>query len=163
MKAKPEAPTEAPKPAKPTWSKLSNRLRVSAKTVDLWKRLPGAPAEPDYEQWKAFVKERGLGVVGNRVGKSRESLLTENLVKKNRLLDLEIANKERKSVDRGEVDSLLLHVAAMQKTVLFPALERELPPRAEGKTAAEIAILGREIGDRLCDVFTATIEAWKQG
>jgi hypothetical protein len=101
--------------------------------------------------------------MGGRTGKGREELLKENLTKKNRLLDLEIANKERKSVDRTEVDALLLHVATMQKTILFPALERELPPRAEGKTASEISVIGREIGDRLCEVFASTIEAWKRG
>ncbi len=146
-----------------TWPKLAIRLRVNRTTIWEWRKLEGAPQTANYKAWQEFIAQRELGLASNKTSRGREELLKENLVKKNRLLDLDIANKERKSVDRSEVDALLLHVATLQKTVLFPALENELPAKAEGKSAAEIRVLGREIGDRICDIFSSAIEAWKQG
>jgi hypothetical protein len=75
---------------------------------------------------------------------------------------LQIAREERKSVDRGEVDAMLLNVASLQKAVLYPALERELPAKAEGKTAVEIAVIGREIADRICETLSGAVESWKR-
>lgn len=124
--------------------------------------MPNAPQSPDLESWRAFIDAHELGIVGNRVSKDREQLLKEKLEKENKLLDLKIAREEGTSIDRTAVDALLLHVATMQKTVLYPALERELPAKAEGRTAAEISLIGREIGDRLCAVFSSQIETWQR-
>lgn len=77
-----------------------------------------------------------------------------------RLIDLKIAQIERKSIDKAEVNKLLLHVSSQQKAVLFAALEREMPGKCVGKTASEIARFGRELGDRLCAIFTRAIEEW---
>ena len=162
MEAHPQ-PIEADTEEVSTWTKLSIRLGVSIPTLANWRRLPESPKTPALKAWQDFVAQKELGLIGNFVGKGREELLKENLTKKNRLLDLEIANKERRSVDRAEVDSLLLHVGSLAKATLYPALERELPAKAEGRTAAEIALVGREIADRICEVFAANIEQWKQG
>lgn len=145
-----------------TWAKLAIKLGVSVVALRQWRELPEAPEVPDVDRWKAFVEMSGLGVVGNRVGAGREELLKENLVKKNRLLDLEIAAKEKKVVDRAEVDALLLHISTLAKTTLYPALERELPPKAEGRTAAEISLLGRQLADRICDQMSRDIEVWAE-
>ena len=153
MKSTPEQITQS-------WKEIASTLGYSRNAVYAWRKLDGAPQTPDLEAWKAFVAEHDLGVVGNRASKTREGLLVEELTKENRLLDLRIAKEERRSVDRSEVDALLLHVATMQKTVLFPAMERELPPRAEGKTASEISVIGREIADRCCAVMASAIETW---
>lgn len=152
---------DEPKYEPNTWAKLAIRLGVSVPSLTNWRKMEGAPKTPALKAWEEFVDANSLGVSGNRVGRGREELLKENLVKKNRLLDLEISEKEKKSVDRAEVDALLLHVATMQKTVLYPALERELPPRAEGKSASEISMMGRAIADRVCEIFTSSIESWK--
>jgi hypothetical protein len=147
---------------KDTWAKLAIRLRVSRTAIHDWRQLPGAPQEPDPEKWKEFVQANGLGQAGNQTSGQREELLTIAVEKRNRLLDLQIAREERKSVDRGEVDAMLLNVASLQKTVLYPALERELPAKAEGKTAVEIAVIGREIADRICETLSGAVESWKR-
>lgn len=138
------------------------RLQVSRQTIAEWRKLDEAPQVPNYERWKAFVEMNELGIVGNRVTKDRETLLKENLTKKNKLLDLQIAKEEKRSVDRSEVDSLFMHISTLAKTTLYPALERELPPRAEGRTAAEISLVGREIADRICEQMARDIEAWSE-
>lgn len=143
-----------------TWSKLAIRLSVSRVSLTEWRKLPEAPQEPDLDRWLAFIELMELGNVGNRTSKGREELLKENLTKKNRLLDLQIAKEEKSVVDRSEVDSLLMHISTLAKAVLYPALERELPPRAEGRSAAEISLVGREIADRICEQMVRDIEVW---
>jgi len=145
-----------------TWSKLAIKLQVSTQAIREWRRLPDAPDVPDLERWKAFVELNELGIVGNRVSKDRETLLKEKLTKENRLLDLKIAKEEKTSVDRKEVDALFLHIATLAKTTLYPALERELPPKAEGRTAAEISLIGREMADKIVDQMQRDMEAWAE-
>lgn len=144
-----------------TQSGLAKRLHVTRAALRAWAKLDGAPSNWDYDEWRAFMQEQSLGSAGNRVSADKEELQKEKLRGEIRLNELKIAKEERTSVSRAEVDSLLLHVATMQKTILYPALERELPPRAAGRTAAEIGLIGREVADRLCDVFSSAVETWK--
>ena len=78
-----------------------------------------------------------------------------------RLLDMKIAREERRTVERAEVNTLLLHVASQQKAVLFPALEREFPGKVVGRTASEISAQGRALADRLCEIFQREVEQWQ--
>ena len=158
-----DEPTE---PAgKVTWPKLAIRLRVSRTSIDNWRKLPDAPQVPDVERWKAFVEMNDLGRPGNRPAAGREELLQENLVKKNRLLDLEIGERERKSIDRTLVNALLLRLGSLQKTVLFQKLEKEMPAKAaaHGAPAVEMAKLGRETADALCELFAQEMDRWQEG
>ena len=103
-----------------------------------------------------------MGVVGNRLSKDREELLRENVEKKNTLLDLQIDRESRKSVDRASVGALLQRIAAMQKAVLYAALEREYPGKVVGRNAAEIGLLGRQLADRVSDVMQRDLEDWER-
>ena len=78
-----------------------------------------------------------------------------------RLLDMKIAREERRTVERAEVNTLLLHVASQQKAVLFAALEREFPGKGVGRTASEISAQGRALADRLCEIFQREVEQWQ--
>lgn len=155
---------EAESGGKDTWAKLAIRLRVSRTSILAWRGLPDAPEVPDYERWKAFVALMELGSgVGNKVTKGREDLLKENLVKKNRLLDLEIEQKERKLVDRSQVNQMLLRVASLQKTVAFQKLEHEMPAKAVafGAPVEEMRKLGREAAEALCEIFAQELTKWE--
>ena len=144
-----------------TWTELGKQLGVTRQTVYEWKKLPGAPTTPDVTQWKAFAAENQLGLVGNRVGKGRESLLEEKLVEEIKLLRIRNAKENRTVVDREAVDAMLLRVGSLMKPVLYHKLERELPPKAAGRAADEIAMLGREMADDICDIFRQGLEEWK--
>lgn len=156
---------DIPGPEPTTQAELGKRLRVSSQALSGWKKLPGAPTGYNVDEWKAFMDENQLGISGNRVVGTREGLLQENLVKKNRLLDLEIAEKEKKSIDRTLVNGLLLRLGSLQKTVLFQKLEKEMPAKAaaHGAPAAEMAALGRETADALCELFTQEMDKWQEG
>jgi len=146
----------------PGWGELAVQLKVARRVLFTWRRLPGAPETADLGIWKNFVEENSLGIAPNRVAPRRAELMEENLVKRNRLLDLEIAKQERSVIERAAVDALLLRVASMQKTILYQSLEREMPAKAAGRSAEEIAVLGRETADNLCEIFSREIEQWKQ-
>lgn len=155
MKNKPK------KDPKPGWAKLALRLHVSRPTLTAWRKLVGAPTEALFDPWKAFVEAEGLGVAGNRVSKVREQHLTSAIEKRNRLLDLEISQKEGRMADRFEVDTMLTRIGSLQKTILYAKLERELPAKAVGRSAEEIATLGREFADELCAIFARGVEEWQ--
>lgn len=145
----------------PEWGTLAKQLRVSRTAIFNWKKLPGAPEEANFEAWRDFVAAEGLGISGNRVGKKRETLLEGRAEKQNRLLDLQIAKEERKYVERAEVNKLLLAVSSRQKAQLYAALEREYPGKVVGRTVSEISVLGRELADRLCEIFQQPVEQWQ--
>lgn len=119
------------------------------------------PTGDDVEQWRRFIEENQLGVVGNRVEKPRENLMQEKLTQEIRLLKTKNAKEEKSVVDRGEMDELLLHISTLQRTILHQRLGRELGPKCEGKNAAEMNVFGRQLADELCDIFSGKIDQWR--
>ena len=147
---------------RPNWGHLAQHLGVVPRTLSRWKHLPGCPATPDVEAWRKFVEENSLGISPTKISPGRARLMEENLVKRNRLLDLEIAKQERRVIERAAVDELLLHVASLQKVVLAQKLEREMPVRTEGKSAAEKVLIGRAILDEICGIFSSRATQWRE-
>lgn len=145
-----------------TWGRLAKGLGYSTEAFRAWRKLPAAPQEPDPVKWQEYIEEHDLGVVGNRVSKDREELLRENVEKKNKLLDLQIDRESVRSVDRGSVGALLQRIGSMQKAMLYAALEREYPGKVVGRNAAEIAVLGRNLADRISDVMQRDVEEWEK-
>ena len=145
---------------RPNWGHLAQHLGVVPRTLSRWKHLPGCPATPDVEAWRKFVEENSLGIAPNKLSPARAKLLEENLRKKNHLLDLQIAEKENRMIDAAAVNDFLHKVAFTQKTVFYAMLEGELPPRLVGKDQAEMSVAGREMADRLCDIFSQELDQW---
>ena len=144
------------------WAKLALKLQVSRVSLTAWRKLPEAPEVPDLERWQAFIEVMELGISSNRMSKSREELIKEKLTKENRLLEIKIAEAEKKMVSRAAVDALLLHVSTLAKATMYPALERELPPKVAGRTAEEVSLIGREMADRICEQMQRDITAWSE-
>jgi hypothetical protein len=111
-----------------------------------------------YRQFVLPNKKGGDGSGPSDLNTKRGQKIDEEIA----LLKLKWAKEMKTVADRAEVDSMLLHVATLQKTMLYQALEREFPPKCEGRTASEISLLGRELADRLCEVFNTSVESWKQ-
>ena len=148
------------KPGKLTWGELAEKLEVSSQSVTVWRRRPGAPTDTNLEVWLDFVRDNSLGLAGNRVGKDREALLIEKLETEIALNRAKLAKEERTVVDRDAVDEFLLHVATLQKTILYQRLGRELGPKGEGKTAQELSVFGQAVADELATIFSNSIEKW---
>lgn len=146
----------------PDWGHLADQLKVSRRTLFNWRRLPGAPEATNLAVWQKYVEENSLNISPTKISPGRARLMEENLVKRNRLLDLEISKQERRVIERATVDELLLHVASLQKVVLAQKLEREMPARTEGKSAAERVLIGRAILDEVCGIFSSRATQWRE-
>lgn len=85
----------------------------------------------------------------------------EKTQKENRLLDLEIARKEGRTVERADMDALHFTIFTKQKAVLTAALSSEYPGKCVGRTASEIRVLGADLANRICDIFIQGVEAWE--
>ena len=156
-------PSHKMKPKKQVrWGGLAERLKVSRRSLSRWKRLPGCPPVPDFKAWQEFIETNALNVSPTKISPGRVLLLEQNLAKRNHLLDLEIAKQERRTIERATVDELLLHIASLQKVVLSQKLEREMPVRCEGKTAAERVLIGRAILDECCGIFSSRAATWRE-
>lgn len=142
-----------------THETLARELGVSGNSVRKWAARPDAPRSMSADVWRRFIDDNQLG--SRRMSPERESLLERLADRKLRLLDLEIARKEQRTVLRADVDALHLQIATRQKVVLYAALESEYPGKVVGRTAAEIRIAGRQIADRICDVFTRDLSEWR--
>lgn len=148
-------PAEYTDPGKgPKWSDLAKELGVSRQTLFHWRKLANAPAAPDLEPWEIFVEENDLGT-GKKLSKEREMLLTERVRNQNRLLEIQIAEKERTVVSRAALVAVFTRVAATQRQILYQALVTEYPAQVEGRTMAEIRVLGRDTADRICGLMVA--------
>lgn len=152
---------DLPKAIPATKSELAQHLRVSVRSLQSWGKLPGAPTGLDVEEWKKFADENQLGIAGNRVGGSREELLQEKLRSEIRLNELKIQKEEGKTVLVSEVEERDLHLATLQKTVLYQKLGRELGARCAGRSAEELCVLGEQIADEICGIFSEGVEKWK--
>ena len=149
---------------KPTVSSLSKALDVSRPTIYVWLEKYGAecPGLGDVEGWQKLIVAKNLTHAGPRAGKERESLIQQKLSQEIRLLKTKNAKEEKSVVDRGEMDELLLHISTLQRTILHQRLGRELGPKCEGKSAAEMNVFGTQTADEICDIFTQKLDQWRQ-
>jgi hypothetical protein len=96
----------------------------------------------------------------NRYRESVDRLKAVKLERETQKIDLELRRMEGETVEIKDVNAFLLHVATLQKTALYQALQKELPPRAHGKTEPELAVLGREVAEKLCEIFSQKLTEW---
>jgi hypothetical protein len=85
-----------------------------------------------------------------------------NLEKQNLRLDIEIARIEGELIEKREVRETFMRIELLMKAIFFAALEQELPARAVGKTAEEIRLIARDIGDRVCECFQNGDDQWHE-
>ena len=150
---------DLPKADPATQRELAARLRISVQSLSGWSKLPGAPTDYNVAAWKAFVEENQLGLSGNRVSKSRETLLTEQVEKKNRLLDIDIAKKEGRLAPVESINEGAMRTASAQKQMLYQILVHELPPRTVGQDVATVRQLNQDTADRICELMRGQKDA----
>ena len=95
--------------------------------------------------------------------KLREQVLTTRDLKGQKeieLLDLKIARDRGAMIDRNVVETLLGAIATLQRSRLYSALEQELPGRVTGRDPAQVRVVGREIADELCAIFSDAKARW---
>jgi len=97
---------------------------------------------------------------GKAKGKVTE-LRQVNLERQNRRLEIEIKKIEGEMIEVREVREMFMRVALLLKSILFGALEQELPAKASGKTPEEIRMIARGIGDRMLDCLRNEQGTWE--
>lgn len=96
----------------------------------------------------------------NRHRQAVDKLRAVKLERETQKIDLELRKMEGQTLEMEAVNEFLLHVSALQKTVLYSVLAKEYPPRITGKTQAEATVLGRETADKICEIFRGKMSEW---
>ncbi len=96
----------------------------------------------------------------NRYRESVDRLKAAKLERETQKIELELRKMEGETVEMAAVNEFLLHVATLQKTALYQALQKEFPPRVVGLDEAEASVLGREVADKLCQIFSSQLAQW---
>lgn len=146
---------------------LARILGFHFQTIRKWRRNFGDTPEKHkdgkkehVQSWRDFIALKGLGETVKVAPKERELLMRENLEKKNKLLDIDIAKAEGKVRTVAEVKALMLSIASKQNSILRQKLENEFPGKLKGLNATEIRAEGRKLADRLCDIFSDSTAAF---
>lgn len=152
----------APLKEKPlTWVLLAAKFGVSVNTVHtVWRKREDAPKECNYEVWAEYVKKHNLASQIRRLGGSE--LRDEKTKHEIELIKAKVAREQRRVIERGEVDQLLLHIATEGRTVLYNLMESELPPKLDGMGAAQMRPILREAADTIADRMAGLIERFKE-
>ena len=144
-----------------TWDEVASALGCDRRALQVWRKRPDAPQGKDVAAWLAYRDANGLGESGPKLG--YKELREAKLVEEVELLRIKKAKENRRMIDRAEVDELLHHVAAQQRSRLYQYLETELPPKCEGLTAAQLRPIFRGVADDLCDQMAVLVDKWKEG
>jgi hypothetical protein len=164
-------PAKATKQPKRTRVWLAKQLGFTPTSVAKWevKYSSEVPRNEfgmiDYgnvEAWKGLIDRHELGTAPNRMSEDKEELTKEKLRSEIRLNELKIQKEEGRTVLVSEVDERDLQLATLQKSYLYSVLGRELGARGAGKSAEELCVLGQNIADQICDVFTRGVEKWQK-
>lgn len=78
-----------------------------------------------------------------------------------RILLLKEAKENRTVATVSDIEKLLLHLSTMVKTIAYQRLGRELGARGEGKSAAELNVLGKTIAGELVDIMENGVRSWQ--
>ena len=138
-----------------SWEALAIRLGVTRQSVVNWRLLDGAPTTWDEAAWGAFIKEKGLGVKGAKVGSALKDEKTRHEIE---LLKAKLDREHRKVIDAEEVNRLLMHIGVDFKTELYRLMESELAPKLDGMSAVQMRPILREAADGILERCSGTIE-----
>jgi len=145
---------------KKTWKAVYEATGFSHMAFREWRKLPGAPNEPDLEAWAKFIEDNQLGNAGNRVSEDREHWLTQQAEFRAKLLEIEHKKATGEIVMKEDLDARDVRIASAQRAALYEILTTELPVKSEGKSAVEIRALNREAADRVCVLMQDRLGEW---
>ncbi len=144
-----------------TRTDLARSLGFTPGALAKWvARYPDAPKSLLEVDWRAFITQHGLGVSGNRVAKSYETIRNEKTIEETKLLRIKRARLEREVISAEQVDSFLLHLSSRVKSAVYQQFCAELPPKLAGLEVAEVRRLSREAADVLCVSMQSALDEW---
>lgn len=148
-----------------TWVQLADVLEVDRKSLDNWKKLPGAPrARSDGRKcvvdWLEFIESQ---IAAGNI-RSPESFMDPDKLElqeqerywKVKRLKLAYDKDRELVIDREEVKGYYVKVAANVKARLRAKFENELPPKYEGLSPGECQKLNRRALDEVLAGLSGT-------
>lgn len=143
---------------KQTWKSLSEAMEFSTTAIRKWRQLPGAPTDPDPDQWQQFINANDLGIGGNRIGGVRGGLLIRKLEMEILLLELRIEKQRANLITAEEHNEYMSRLATNIRSALHTI--ENVVPRLTGKTPAEMRRELRNEADRYIRMFAKTMDKW---
>jgi hypothetical protein len=145
---------------KETQRAVAAALRISTESIRLYRKLKGAPAGWNIEEWRTFVEQRGLNKASSDVLSELKVLIAqEELKKKGR----ENAVAEGRIIEQETVSEFLRDWMAKMDLLLSSELEVNAPPLLAGKSILEVREEMRRIHDRIRDATKNGLLKWQPG
>jgi len=145
---------------KETQRAVAAALRISTESIRLYRKLKGAPAGWNIEEWRTFVEQRGLNKASSDVLSELKVLIAqEELKKKGR----ENAVAEGRIIEQETVSDFLRDWMAKMDLLLSSELEVNAPPLLAGKSIVEVREEMRRIHDRIRDATKNGLLKWQPG
>lgn len=145
---------------KETQRAVAAALRISTESIRLYRKLKGAPAGWNIDEWRTFVEQRGLNKASSDVLSELKVLIAqEELKKKGR----ENAVAEGRIIEQETVSDFLRDWMAKMDLLLSSELEVNAPPLLAGKSILEVREEMRRIHDRIRDATKNGLLKWQPG
>lgn len=133
---------------------VANALNVSTESLRLYRKIKGAPAGWNVEEWREFIQRQGLAKASSA---TLSELKVELMRRDIELRDLKIQRARADVIDREVVEEMLGALAQKLDLLLRLKLEVELGARVAGKSAAEANVEGTLMLDEIREVINANI------
>lgn len=122
---------------------LAEILAVTRRTINIWKKMDGAPkplpnGQHDVTAWREFVRLNGLKGSKELSGVNQEALKARRLLVDIEERELRLAIKRGDFLHKEEVRRNIIEGMARLFAILHKRLEDELPPLSCGKDAVGI-------------------------
>jgi hypothetical protein len=122
---------------------LAEILAVTRRTINIWKKMEGAPkplpnGQHDVTAWREFVRLNGLKGGKGLSGANQEALKARRLLVDIEERELRLAIKRGDYLHKEEVRRNIIEGMARLFAILHKRLEDELPPLSCGKDAVGI-------------------------
>jgi len=126
-----------------TTVELAEVLGVNRRTINLWRKMEGAPkpianGQHDVSAWREFVRLNGLKGGKELSGANQEALKARRLLVDIEERELRLAIKRGDYLHKEEVRRNIIEGMARLFAILHKRLEDELPPLSCGKDAVGI-------------------------
>lgn len=145
---------------KETQRAVAAALKITTESLRLYRKLRGAPAGWNIEEWRTFIEQRGLAKASSDVLSELKVLIAqEELKKKGR----ENAVAEGRIIEQETVSDFLRDWMAKMDLLLSSELEVNAPPLLAGKSILEVREEMRRIHDRIRDATKNGLLKWQPG
>ena len=139
-----------------SWSALAKALEITRATLDVWRKIDGAPSGTDLAAWSSWAENNRSRMAGSK------ELRDEKTRQEIALLKAKLDREHRKVIERDEVNRLLLHISSQQRTRLYQFMDSEAAPKLDGMSAVQMRPILREFADSLCDTMAALVEDFEK-